>query len=518
MSLIAAIDVGTGSARAGVFDATGRLLGRAEAALDLRRDGPRRAEQSSAQIWEAVGAALRAARAEAGVPPEAIAALAFDATCSLVVRDAAGRPVGVTPGAPDAFDTILWLDHRALDEAEAIDAHRGAGPGEAISPEMALPKLLWLAHRHPAAWARAARVLDLADFLGRCATGTDARSLCPAVCKWGWTADQGWPTDLLAALGLTDFARTGAAKPPVPIAADLGPLTPAAAAHLGLTTTARVGAGLVDAHAGALAVLGRFASDPDRMARNVALIAGTSTCLMRLAPGGAPRPGVWGPYPDAVLPGFTMTEGGQSASGALLDHVLRGPGGGPEPDAALHARVAARIDELRRDDPDLAPWIHVLPDFHGNRTPQADARARGMILGLDLDGGFDGLCRLYYRTAVGLALGLRETLDALTADGPAPEALHAAGGHARNPLLMALYADAAGVEVHEPLAPDPVLLGTAMTAAVTAGLHPDLAAAAEAMGQGTTIRRPDPSAAGRMARDTQVLKAMRALQRPVNTG
>ena len=303
----------------------------------------------------------------------------------------------------------------------------------------------------------------------------------------------------------------------MPVAADLGPLTPAAAAHLGLTPAARVAAGLVDAHAGALAVLGRFASDPDRMARNVALIAGTSTCLMRLAPGGAPRPGVWGPYPDGVLPGFSMTEGGQSASGALLDHVLRGPGG-TEPDAALHARVAARIAELRRRRPRPRPLDPRAARLPRQPLAQADARARGMILGLDLDGGFDGLCRLYYRTAVGLALGLRETLDALTADGPAPEALHAAGGHARNPLLMALYADAAGVPVHEPLAPDPVLLGTAMTAAVTAGLYPSLAAAAEAMGQGATIRRPDPSAAGRMARDTPVLKAMRALQRPVNTG
>lgn len=517
MTLLAAVDVGTGSARAGVFDAAGRLLGRAEAPLELRRGGPRRAEQSSAQIWNAVGAALRGARVEADAAPGAITALAFDATCSLVVLDAAGRPVGVTPGTSDAWDTMLWLDHRAIEEAEAIDARRGAGPGEAISPEMALPKLLWLARRHPAAWARAARILDLADFLAFAATGTGARSLCPAVCKWGWTAGQGWPAGLLADLGLTDFARTGAIKPPVPVAADLGPLTPAAAAHLGLTPATRVGAGLVDAHAGALAVLGRFASDADRMARNVALIAGTSTCLMRLAPGGAPRPGVWGPYPDGVLPGFTMTEGGQSASGALLDHVLRGPGGS-EPDAALHARVAARINDLRRADPDLAPWIHVLPDFHGNRTPQADARARGMILGLDLDGGFDGLCRLYFRAAVALALGLRETLGALAADGPAPEALHAAGGHARNPLLMQLYADATGLPIHEPLAPDPVLLGAAMTAAVTAGLHPGLAAAAEAMGQGTTIRRPDPAAAGRMARDAGVLDAMRALQPPVNTG
>lgn len=509
MTFLASVDVGTGSARAGVFDAAGRLLGRAEAALALRRDGPRRAEQSSTQIWGAVGQALRAARAEAGVAPDLVGALAFDATCSLVLRDAADRPVAASAGAEDGWDTILWLDHRAVDEAEALDALRGAGPGEATSPEMAPPKLLWLARRRPEAWARLGRVLDLVDFLAWAATARDARSLCPAVCKWGWTPGAGWPSATLAALGLTDFTRTGAQAPPVPVGADLGPLTPAAAAHLGLSPRTRVAAGMVDAHAGALGLLGRFAGDPAAMARNLALIAGTSTCLMRLAPAASPRPGVWGPYPDAVLPGFAMTEGGQSASGALLDHVLRAHGG-TEPDAALHARVAERIAALRAGDPDLAPWIHVLPDFHGNRTPQADPRARGMVMGLELDGGFDGLCRLYYRTAVALGLSLRDTLAALTPDGP-PLALHAAGGHARNPLLMTLYADAVGLAIHESRAPDPVLLGGAMVASVAAGLHADLGVAARTMAQDADVRRPDPSAAARMARDARVQQRMRAL-------
>lgn len=506
--ILAAVDVGTGSARAGLFDAGGRLLGRAEAPLAMRRDGPRRAEQSSAQIWQAVGVALRAARAEAGATPEAVAALAFDATCSLVVRDAAGAPVGMTPGAGDDWDTLLWLDHRAIEEAEALDALTGAGPGEATSPEMAMPKLLWLRRRNPEAWARAGRIFDLCDFLAWAATGRDVRSICPAVCKWGWSAGAGWPEATLARLGLTDLARIGAAGRPAPVGADLGSLTPAAAAHLGLGPGTRVAVGLIDAHAGALAALGGFAGASDRMGRNLALIAGTSTCLMRLGPAAAARPGVWGPYPDGLLPGYAVTEGGQSASGALLDHLLAAFGG-REPDAALHARVAARIAELRAEDPDLAPGLHVLADFHGNRTPRTDPRARGAIHGLELDGGFDGLCRLYFRAAVALAIGLRETLEALDPAGEV-EALHAAGGHARNPLLMSLYADAAGLAVLEPRSPDPMLLGAAMAAATAGGIYPDLAAAAQAMGQGGVPRRPDPAAAARFARDRAALDRLRA--------
>ena len=89
------------------------------------------------------------------------------------------------------------------------------------------------------------------------------------------------------------------------------------------------------------------------------------------------------------------------------------------------------------------------------------------------------------------------------------EDLHAAGGHTRNPLLMELYADATALPVIEP-ATDAVLLGTAMTAAAGAGLHPSLTAAATAMHQDGTARAPNPDAARRYERDERARQALQS--------
>ena len=116
-------------------------------------------------------------------------------------------------------------------------------------------------------------------------------------------------------------------------------------------------------------------------------------------------PGGWGPYLGAALPGFWIAEGGQSAAGALLDHVIRWHGAGGEPDPARHREIAGRIRALRaREGLDFAGRLHVLPDFHGNRSPLADPHALGVVSGLSLDASFDSLCRLYWRTAVAIAL------------------------------------------------------------------------------------------------------------------
>lgn len=510
--LVAAVDVGTGSARAGLFDARGRMLGRAEAPIALREPGPGRAEQDSEDIWSAVGAALRAARAEAGAAPEAVAAVGFDATCSLVLRDAAGRPLGASGDAGERWDTMLWLDHRARAEAEAATSTGHAvlaHVGGVMSPEMQIPKLMWLKRSRPEVWSRLGLAFDLADFLTWKASGRTARSICTLACKWGYLghAAPGWRPDFLAAVGLEDLlSRAGLPEAATPVGADLGPLTAQAAMELGLTPAARVAAGLIDAHAGALGVLGGL--PPDERDRRAALVAGTSNCVMLVGAAPVAAPGLWGPARDAILPGQWMTEGGQSAAGALLDHVCRLTGAAPS--AELHARIAGRIAALRADHGwELAAELHVLPDMRGNRSPHADPSALGAISGLGLDASFDGLARLYWRAAVGVALGLQEVIAAMRAAGAPVERLHATGGHVRNPMLMGLYATAVGIPIEAHDAVDAVLLGAAMAAAAAGGLHPGLAAAADAMHAPGDEFLPDPAGAGQLARDGRILAEMR---------
>lgn len=486
-ALVCAVDVGTGSARAGIFDASGRMLARAERAIAIHRPLPDHAEHDSNDIWRAVCEAVREALALSSATAEDIVGIGFDATCSLVARDGDDRPLSVSTTGEERWDTIVWLDHRALAQADACTrtGHRVLETvGGVMSPEMQVPKLMWIKRNLPQSWARAGRFYDLADFLACRASGNGARSRCTLACKWSYRSGdaEGWPHDFLAEVGLGDlFQRAGLPERATDAGADLGPLSLQAARELGLTTRCRVGAGLIDAYAGALGELGGQIA-AGTIEQRAVLIAGTSSCIMTMSRQPRRLAGGWGPYRDITVPGIWMLEGGQSATGALLDHLIRWHGAGGEPDRAMHARICARIDRLRaQEGAEFAARLHVMPDFHGNRSPLADPHALGVVSGLTLDASFDSLCRLYYRACVGIAMGVRHILDTLAAGGMAIETLHVAGGHTRNPVLMRIYADALGCGVVKSQSDDTMLLGTAMVAASAAGLYRNLGAAAAAM-------------------------------------
>jgi FGGY-family pentulose kinase len=518
--LVAAVDVGTGSARAGILDARGRLLGRYEQPIEMHRPAGDFAEHDSEQIWCAVCAAMRGALQAAAADPADIAGISFDATCSLVVRDRLGRPLSVSPSGEARWDTIVWLDHRALEQADECTRSGHVVLdfiGGVMSPEMETPKLMWLKRHMPATWSAAGYFLDLADFLTWKASGSTERSQCTLTCKWTFMGHEqrGWRRDFFETVGIPDMLDRGQLPERASaIGKDLGPLTPQSARELGLTASCRVGVGIIDAHAGTLALLGGFAGDPSGMERHLSLIGGTSSCVMSLSPAQRPTPGIWGPYYGVVLPGLWVNEGGQSVTGALLDHVVRSHGAGGEPNAAMHARVVARVRQLRiAEGADFADRLHVLPDFHGNRSPLGDPHARGVISGLNLDASFDGLCKLYWRTAVAIALGVRHILDVLNERGFTIDTLHVSGGHVNNPLLIELYADATGCTLEVPLAEDTMLLGTAMIAATAAGLYPDLRQACAAMQRGSRKSYPHPEVRARFDRDYRVFLKMHEQRR-----
>jgi len=518
-----AVDVGTASVRAGIVDDTGALLMRVEHPINVHREGAERGEYSSTEIWSACCSAVREAVARAGCLPGDMAGIGFDATCSLVVLDADGHPLPVSnPGRADC-NTIAWFDHRALAEAE--EATATGHPvlefsGWVLSPEMEVPKLMWLKRHMPDTWRRAAYLMDLADFLTFCATGSVARSQSTLTAKWAYLGHEqkGWHLDFFEAVGIGDLFERSALPPASADVGDrIGTLSQDAADALGLTTDCVVATGMIDAHAGALGVLGNFLGDPRDLHRHLGLIAGTSSCVMALSAEPRPIHGVWGPYYGAVLPEVWLNEGGQSATGALLDHVIRLHAAGGEPDGRTHTRIIERVAQLRAEEgSDFAKRLHVLPDFHGNRSPLAEPDAVGVISGLTLDTSFDSLCRLYWRTAVGIALGLRHILEAFNANGYGIDTLHITGGHTRNPLLMELYADATGCEVMHRADVDALLVGTAMTAASAAGTFESLPAACAAM-SGQAIRHmPDPNRQPEYDEDYAVFLAMHRHRREID--
>jgi FGGY-family pentulose kinase len=507
MQVFLGIDVGTGSARAGVFDVNGGLLGTGSKPIVMFRPRPDFAQQSSRDIWDAVCFSVRAAVEAAGVDPRDLAGIGFDATCSLVAVDGGGGPVTVSPDEEADQNVIVWMDHRATQEAEEINAGGHdvlRYTGGVISPEMETPKLLWLKRNLPQSWKRAASFFDLPDWLVHRATGTLTRSLCSTVCKWTYrgqlgVSGEGWDDDFLRAVGLEDLAGNGRGRIGLDFAAPgeaVGSLDAQAAAELGLIAGIPVSASLIDAYAGAL---GTMCVKPDSrgVASRLAMIAGTSTCHITVSDAPAFVPGVWGPYYSVLMPGLWANEAGQSVAGALIDRLVARHAAAEEANRQAKAKDVSVFDLLDArlaamaelgDTATLTANRHIQPDFHGNRSPIADPTRKGAVVGLDMNTGIDDLALDYLAGIQALAYGTRQIIAALRDNGVAVETLVVSGGLARNRLFLRENADATGCRILVPDQPEPVLLGGAMLGAVAAGAYRNVVTAMARMaGNGSAI-------------------------------
>ncbi len=504
------VDVGTASARAGLFDARGVRHGMGTAGFPIWRPQEDFVQQSSRAIWQACCEAVRAAMNEAGAAPTDVVGIGFDATCSLVALDANDEPVSISPDGALDQDVIVWMDHRAIPQVERIN--RTKHPvlryvGGTMSPEMEPPKMLWLAENLKESWAKTARFFDLPDFLVFRATGQDVRSLCTTVCKWTYLGHESrWDDTFFEQVGLGDLTRDDHRKIGAnvrPMGERAGGLDARAAAELGLAEGIAVGVSIIDAHAGGLGLLGAGcggAVTAESLETRLALIGGTSSCHMGVSREPRFIDGIWGPYHSAMVPGLWLTEGGQSATGALIDHVIDTHARGSELRAEadrkgtnVYALLNARLDQLGESvafPAALTCELHVQPDFHGNRSPRADPTLRGMVSGLRLTDSVDSLALLYLATVQAIAHGTRHIVDTMNAAGYRIDTLVACGGDTKNPVFVREHADVTGCRVVLPKEREAVLLGAAMLGAVASGDVPDLMAAMGAMNQVDSVVSP----------------------------
>lgn len=532
------VDVGTASARAGIFDRSGRLLATARRPIAVWREAGDMVEQSSSDIWDACAQSIRGAMRQAGLPPAAIAGIGFDATCSLVVLDREAKPLPVSASGEPERNVIVWMDHRASEQARRIN-ETGDGVlhyvGGIISPEMQTPKLLWLKENVPATYADAAHFLDLADFLTFRATGSTARSICTVTCKWTYLGhERRWSDDYFTRIGLPELTADGHARIGTHIVeagTALGRgLTEEAASELDLLPGTPVGASLIDAHAGGIGTIGApgMAGEPAELQDRLAYIMGTSACIMATTAEPHFLPGIWGPYFSAMVPGLWLNEGGQSAAGAGIDHLVRSHPAYAEAQALAERTGISLLDLLERQatarfaDPAqaarLARDVHVLPEFLGNRSPYADPDARAVIAGLDLDDSVESLERLYVAGLCGLAYGLADVVDVMRARGISCGMMVMSGGASRSALVRQIMADTTGLTVALPATPEPVLLGAAMLGAVAGHAAGSLREAMGTMSAMGELTRPTTTAMGRFhAAKRRVYALMQSVDRESRT-
>jgi FGGY-family pentulose kinase len=326
------------------------------------------------------------------------------------------------------------------------------------------------------------------------ATGKPVRSLCSVVCKWNYRCsgnedtltESGWDDSYWHQIGLEEFPLENYKKIGTSFSQpgeQIGGLTDQAASELGLLPGTPVGASLIDAHAGGVGMLGASVDgmglpcEGQAMTSRLALICGTSSCHMALSTKPCFVPGVWGPYFSAMVPGLWLNEGGQSATGKLLKHIIDcHPAATLVKNQALKRGVSV-FDELNSIVKDLGARqaldsyalltrdIHLLPDYHGNRSPLADPKMKGMVCGLTLATDVDDLACLYLAAIQGIAHGTQHVLDAMMAHGHQVNTIFLCGGGSQNEIFVQAHADVTGLPVVLAKEKESVLIGAAMLGA-----------------------------------------------------
>ena len=504
------LDYGTNSARALVVDcATGRELATAVVDYPSGHQGilldpadHHLARQRPADYLYALERATKealaaACAADASFSPEKVAGIGMDGTGSSPLPvDANNRPLADQPAFsnnPNA-QCWLWKDHTSIPEAAAItQTAREMRPqylakiGGTYSSEWFWAKVWHCLKVDPSVFDAAHSWVELSDFVPAVLAGvTDPTAIRRGVCMaghkaiyaedWGGLPDKEFLTALdpkLAAL------RDRLYEVAYDASAIAGNLCPEWAAKLGLPAGIPIAIGEMDVHYGAIGC----GVDEGTLVK----VIGTSTCdcaVVSAEKTVADIPGICGIVKGAILPGYFGVEAGQSAVGDIFKWFVEGVLG----DASLHPILTDEAAALKPGQSGLL----ALDWNNGNRTILVDQLLTGLLLGQTL---YTTKAEIYRALIEATAFGARAIVDRIREYGVPVERIVCSGGIAeKNPLLMQIYADVTGCEMRVSRSAQSCALGSAVGAAVVAGIHPDFKTAQAAMtGLKELTYRPDPA-------------------------
>ncbi len=411
---ILAVDVGTSSLKAVLYNAVGAVVGSATRRYDYRSEQPGWAEGNPADWWAAFEGALADLRQQ-GFELAQVEAISFTGQMhTAVLLDEAGRPLE---------PTILWLDRRAAAETAELAAKLQLPPYQ-INSTYTLPKLLWLKRHRPEVIEKIRTILWPKDYLRFQLTGLPGTDMTEAggAALLNWS-DRSWATDRLALVGLEP-----AVLPPAYEAnAVVGPPRPELADRFGLNPTARVVVGMGDV----AALIGGAPPQPGRV---VCSLGSSSMIFMALADDQHPQDPAHRLYTYPLGP-YRLLGGVSSTTGAAL--------------VWAYQQIAAEqsFEQVMTVAAQVAPGadgVCFIPYLAGERTPYWLDNIRAGFYGLQLSH-----TRLHLIRAVmeSVAYSLRHLLDIYAELGTPVTELVLAGGGTQTPGLAKIIADVCQYDV-----------------------------------------------------------------------
>jgi ribulose kinase len=201
-------------------------------------------------------------------------------------------------------------------------------------------------------------------------------------------------------------------------------------------------------------------------------------------------PGIFGTYPDAILPDRHLVEGGQVSTGSVLkwfktnfvnnaiEHEAR----------QRNMDVYDILGEMAQNIPPGSEGLVVLDHWQGNRTPWTDPTSRGVIRGLTLR---HTPAHIFRAIMEGVAYGTAVILKKMEQEGVSINELVVCGGATKSDLWMQIHADVTGKTITITEEQQATVLGCSILAAVGAGLYDSIEEAASHMVRIKKIVEPD---------------------------
>ena len=476
--LLAAIDLGTSSAKAGLFDLDGREVSGATVEYEASFPAPAWCEQRAEDWWAAAATAIRTAIEASVMPASRIAGVSVSGQApSSLALDGRGEPLR---------PAIIWIDRRAASETDLIAERVGIAQAERISGNrvdgfFAGSKWLWFRRNEPELFARTWKLVQANGYVtfrltGEIATDDSQAGVCAPFYD---LAGRRWSADLLAALDMP-AALLPEIVPPTQV---IGRVTAEAARATGLAAGTPVVAGGGDY---ACAVLGAGVTRPGQLVQ----MLGTAGNLL--------GPTARGLTADSRLVNTVHLTGdglvsGTTYAGGVLQW-FRNTLGAPEVAAAAETGVSAYalLDEAAAAIAAGSEGLLLLPYLMGERTPLWDVDARGMVVGLT---PYHTRAHLYRAALEGVAFAMRTILDVIEEGGQPVTDIISVDGGGRSDVWRAIFADVLRARIHRRAGRSATLLGNIALAGVGVGVFPDLSVV-ESWQEITSVAEPDPARSG----------------------